>query len=500
MKKISLYILATIAIAAGLTSCSKDFLDRAPKLQQTTEIQLGTYDGLDAATLGAYYYLGSTGWYTQARVVDNEMRAGNGMKQAFKNSGRCLTPMVWNYTADATNTTMWAYCYYTVAMANNVMDNLDGKADGVTVTDQDLNNLKAECLFLRAFAHFENVLVFGQPYTYVKANEAALTAKNDGSTLGVPYIFHTDPSGKPARETVMQTYDYIVADLLEAESIIDPAYSRSGVADKLGTVNLQTIQALLCRVYLYMGEWQKSADYATKVINSGKFKMWTAAEWPDVWGADLGSGEVIFEVYGKISNGTNGSWEDISYLCKPDGYGDPVATPGLLALYTDATDVRLTKGFITDAKAESGYWWTNKYPGKGDRDPNDVNNVIILRLSEMYLNRAEALMHGATIAGVNGIDDLNMIPNNRGASAYTVLSQTNIELERRKELCWEGNYLNDLARWNKGVNRTAADFELGTINQNVEFPSYRWALPIPKRELEVNPNLVPNPGYSNTNN
>lgn len=496
MKRISLYILATIAIAAGLTSCSKDFLEKAPKLQQTTEIQLGTYEGLNAATLGAYYYLGSTGWYTQARVVDNEMRAGNGMKQAFKNSGRCLSPMVWNYTADATNTTMWAYCYYTVAMANNVMDNLDGKADGATVTDQDVANLRAECLFLRAFAHFENVLVFGQPYTWIKANEATL---QDDQKLGVPYVFHTDPSGKPARETVAQTYDYIVADLLEAESIIDPAYSRSGVADKLGTVNIYTIQALLSRVYLYMGEWQKAADYATKVIDSGKFKMWTAAEWPDVWGAELGSGEVIFEVYGKISNGTNGSWEDISYLCNPNGYGDPVATPSLLALYEPA-DVRLTDGFITDDKAESGYWWTNKYPGKGDRDPNDVNNVIILRLSEMYLNRAEAILNGASVPGVDGLADLNTIPNNRNASAYTVLNRTNIKLERRKELCWEGNYLNDLARWGDGVTRADADFVLGTINQNVPFPSYMWALPIPKRELEVNENLVPNPGYANTNN
>ena len=493
MKKISLYILATVALVS-LASCGKDFLDKAPLLQQTTELQLSTYDGLNSATLGAYYYLGSTSWYTGDRVVENEMRCGNGMKQSFKNSGRCTTGYNWQYTADATNTAMWAYCYYTVAMANNVIDNLEGKADGSTVTDQDLNNLKAECLFLRAFAHFENVLVFGQPYTYVKANEGTLT---DAQKLGVPYVFHTDATGKPARETVLKTYDYIVADLLEAEKIIDPTYVRSGVADKLGTVNIYTIQALLSRVYLYMGEWQKSADYATKVINSGKFKMWTAKEWPEVWGADLGSGEIIFEVYGKISNGTNGSWDDISYLTSPEGYGDPVATPTLLGLY-EATDVRLTDGFRTDAKKESGYFWTNKYPGKGDRSPNDVNNVPIIRLSEMYLNRAEAIMNGASVAGVNGIDDLNMIPNNRGASAYAVLNKTNIKLERRKEFAWEGNYLNDLARWGDGVTRPDADFVLGTQNQNVEFPSYKWALPIPKRELDLNENLVPNPGYSNT--
>ena len=143
MKRISLYILATVALVS-LAGCGKDFLERAPKLQQTTEIQLATYDGLNGATLGAYYYLGSTGWYTCDRVVENEMRAGNGMKQSFKNSGRATQGYNWNYTADATNSTMWAYCYYTVAMANNVIDNLEGKADGEDVTDQDLINLKEE--------------------------------------------------------------------------------------------------------------------------------------------------------------------------------------------------------------------------------------------------------------------------------------------------------------------------------------------------------------------
>ena len=493
MKKISLYILAIVALVS-LAGCNKDFLERAPKLQQTTEIQLATYAGLNTATLGAYYYLGSTTWYTGDRVVENEMRAGNGMKQSYKNSGRCTQGFNWQYTADATNTGMWAYCYYTVAMANNVIDNLEGKADGTTVKEQDLNNLKAECLFLRAFAHFENVLYFGQPYTYVKANEGSL---EDAAKLGVPYVFHTDPTAKPARETVLKTYEYIVTDLLEAEKIIDPAYSRAGTADKFATVNIYTIQALLSRVYLYMGEWQKSADYATKVINSGKFKMWTAKEWPDVWGSEVGSGEVIFEVYGKISNGTNGSWDDISYLTKPDGYGDPVATPSLLAMY-EPGDVRLTDGFRTDAAGESGYYWTAKYPGKGDRDPNDVNNVIILRLSEMYLNRAEAIMNGASVAGVDGLADLNTIPSNRGASTYNVLNRTNIKAERRKEFAWEGNYINDLARWGDGLTRSNDDFVLGTQNQNVEFPSYKWALPISKRELELNENLVPNPGYANT--
>lgn len=468
----------------ALSGC-EDFLTREPKLEQSTEITLSSYSGLNDATHGAYYYISSTGWYGQSWVIDAEMRSGNGMKSNFKNSNRCIQAYNWNYTEDGTSG-MWSTAYVTIAMANNVIDNLEGKAVG-DVTEQDLNNLKAECLFIRAFAHFCNVLTYGQPYTYCLAN--------DKESLGVPYVYHTDPAGKPARETVISNYENIVKDLLEAEACIDPDYSaksvRSSLADPLASVNLQTIQALLSRVYLYMGEWQNAADYATKVINSGKFQMWTAEEYPTVWGQELGSGEVIFEVYGKRTNGAYGSWEDISYLTSPAGSGDPQAAQPLLDLYAEG-DVRL-ETYRTDENEESGIFWTAKYPGKGDNAAPDCNNVVIFRLSEMYLNRAEALMRGASVEGATAISDINTITSNRGAAAYTSVGPVDIQTERRKELAWEGHYVYDLARWGMPVVRAEKDYPLLTQNFEIPFPSVKWALPLPKSELDVNENLEQNP-------
>lgn len=470
----------------ALSGC-EDFLTREPQLQQSTEITLSSYSGLNDATHGAYYYIASTGWYGQSWVIDAEMRSGNGKKTNFKNSNRCTQAYNWNYTEDGTSG-MWSTAYVTIAMANNVIDNLEGKATG-DVTEQDLNNLKAECLFIRAFAHFCNVLTYGQPYTYCVAN--------DEKSLGVPYVYHTDPNGKPARETVISNYENIVKDLLDAEACIDPDYSpvsvRSGLVDPLAAVNLQTIQALLSRVYLYMGEWQNAADYATKVIESGKYEMWTAEEYPTVWGQELGSGEVIFEVYGKRTNGAYGSWEDLSYLTSPEGSGDPQAAQPLIDLYAEG-DVRLDT-YRTDEKEESGILWTAKYPGKGDNAAPDCNNVVIFRLSEMYLNRAEAIMRGAKVDGATAVSDLNVITSNRGAEAYTSAGPVDIQTERRKELAWEGHYLYDLARWGLPVERSkaAAEYPLITQNQDIPFPSPKWALPLPKSELDVNENLVQNP-------
>ena len=69
-------------------------------------------------------------------------------------------------------------------------------------------------------------------------------------------------------------------------------------------------------------------------------------------------------MYGKRTNGTYGSWEDISYMTSPVGYGDPQVAPSLMAMYAEG-DVRL-KTFRTDEAGESGCWWTSKYAGKGD--------------------------------------------------------------------------------------------------------------------------------------
>ena len=474
----------------ALSGC-EDFLTREPQLQQSTDITMSTFSGLNDATHGAYYYIASSGWYGQSRVIDAEMRSGNGMKSTLKNSNRCTQAYNWNYTEDGTSG-MWSTAYVTIAMANNVIDNLEGKAVG-DVTEQDLNNLKAECLFIRAFAHFCNVLTYGQPYTYCKANSTA--ESDDVNYLGVPYVYHTDPAGKPARESVISNYQNIVADLLEAERIIDPDYVatsvRSSLVDPAAAVNISTIQALLSRVYLYMGEWQNAADYATKVIDSKKYKMWTAEEYPTVWGKELGEGEVTFEVYGKRTNSAYASWEDLSYLTSPNGSGDPQAAQPLIDLYAEG-DVRLDT-YRTDDNEESGILWTAKYPGKGDNAAPDCNNVVIFRLSEMYLNRAEAIMRGATVDGATAISDLNMITSNRNAEPYTSVGPVDIQNERRKELAWEGHYIYDLGRWGMAVERAEADYPLLTMNINVPFPDKKWALPLPKSELDVNENLVQNP-------
>ena len=483
MKNIIKYFAIALG-AAVLTSGCKDFLEQGPILSQSTDLTLSTYTGIRNATAGLYSPLSSPSWYSADRIIVSEMRSGNGTKSRGDayDSNRYFTDYEWNYSVDATSG-MWSFGYYVISAANNIIDAIDNNAETIlasesTATEQDLANFKAEALFMRAFSHFEVDIVFSQAYSKGRDN------------LGIPVVLTPDPEldDKPARNTVGETYDQIVADLLEAERLIDPEYVPDRGTDAEAWVNINVIRAFLSRVYLYMENWAKAEEYATLVIESGDYTMWTPEQFnATTFAASEGTGgETIFEMFGSIGNGYWGSWSDISNVASMDGsYADAQVSPDLINTYDDPEDVRLTNLVY----APEGNCWTFKYEGKLNV-AQDCNNVIILRLSEMYLNRAEARINQNNPAGA--LADLNVIRDNRNAEALTSAGLVTVKDERRRELAYEGHYLYDLARWKDPVTRT---WYISTQNQNIEADSYRWALPISRRELEVNANLVQNPGY-----
>ena len=472
MKKIILgmTLLATVGM---FTSCD-DFLNEEPKLKQSNELTYATLEGLDAAGAALYGMMQSASWYDGQFILQSELRAGNAKNPLSEpGSGRYRQDTQWNYTENGTSS-CWSYAYYTIARANNVINNID-KTDLQGATKQAANNVKAEALFMRALSHLDLVITYAQPFSY----------EPDG--LGVP-VDTVTVNGEPARNTVREVYAQIESDLLLAESLIADNYARTGVDDAAAVVSKPAIQALLSRVYLYMEQWQKSADYATKVINSGKYSLVGADAYKAMWSAAVApkGGEIIFEVYGSSKNDywDESGWTHLAYILDRgnDGSADVCATKDLVSLYEEG-DVRASLYELSN-----GDYFVLKYKGKESAVPRQVN-VPVLRLAEMYLNRAEAISNGATVSGVSARADLQAIASKRGA---TVPEKFNIFDERRKELAFEGHIVYDYARCKKSLTRT--DFD-DVKNKDVAFPSYMWAMPIPKREMEANANMVQNTGY-----
>lgn len=469
-------------LSAGLfTSCS-DFLTEEPKQEQSNELTFATFDGVNKAAAAMYGMFQSDAWYDGEFTLMSELRCGNAKNPtSVPGSGRYRTDTQWIYS-DHSTSPLWSYAYYTIARANNVINNLDDKV-GKDATQQQVNNVKAEALFIRALCYFDLVITYCQPYNY--------NATEDDK-MGVPLVLVTE-NGKPARDSKENVYNQIVADLLQAESIMADDYVRAGVTDKAATPTKPAIQALLSRVYLYMNKWQEAANYATKVISNKKYELAPADAYAAMFSAATApeGGEIIFEVYGSDKNEywDNSGWAHLPYITTTDekgSHGDVCATKDLYDLYSEG-DVRKSM-----FKQHGNDYFPTKYSGKPkDSDPK-YTNVPILRLSEMYLNRAEAIINGASIQGVTAESDLRKIATVRGASQTAAATKQGVFDERRRELAFEGHITADYARCNKSMTRK--DFD-DSKNKDVAFPSYMWALPIPHRERTANPNVAQNPGY-----
>ena len=465
-------------------------LTKEPPMDQSDELALSTFEGIDGATAGNYRAVIS--WYGASFPLTFDVMCGNGMVGPV-NTGRMRQEPAWNYTSTSTMG-LWSSAYSAILGCNKALTAInEGKFSRNGVSDEQINNIKAENLFLRALAYFDLVRVYAQPYGYIKAN--GITGVE---AMGVPIVLKDDLSARPSRNTVAEVYEnLIIPDLVEAERLMSDSYVRAGVKDVVATVTKPVIQALMARVYLHHEDWQLAADYATKVIKNGRFRLLSGDRFVSMWDGSVdvapqSGSEIIFEVYVSQSDGSRSDLGD--YLTAPEvaggaGYGDVRVSNDLIDLY-DATDVRLTGLTKTNSKY-SGYRWSTKYPGKNGQLA--YNNVPVLRISEMYLIRSEAIYRGATVSGVTAIDDLNRVATNRNAEAYASVTLDNLFEESRKEFLFEGHVFFDMKRLQKSLVRT--DYDLDPRTKNIDFPSYRWALPIPENDILYNDNMDQNPGY-----
>ncbi|TWI95595.1 putative outer membrane starch-binding protein [Mucilaginibacter frigoritolerans] len=124
------------------------------------------------------------------------------------------------------------------------------------------------------------------------------------------------------------------------------------------------------------------------------------------------------------------------------------------------------------------------------------NDVPVLRLADVYLMKAEAILRGATMTTVAGdlqtpLELVNKIRARSGAQLATSIDLPGLLDERARELSWEGWRRNDLIRY--GLFETSYPLPNDVLTMDTD-PTRRL-FPVPSTELKTNPNLVQNPGY-----
>jgi len=286
----------------------------------------------------------------------------------------------------------------------------------------------------------------------------------------------------------------VVADFVKAQSLI-------GTDNGVGRLDKAAVEALMSRVYLYRGEWQNCVTAATSAINDAPAAnaLAPAADFGAIWTDDTEE-DVLFKV--KILDDDNipvgvAYQQTSSAGVKPE-YNVDFAFFNLFK----NNDVRTAAYIGQTVYSSVAYNYVKKYAGRTSGNANVVD-VKVIRMGEVYLNRAEAYYNLGNVA--NALADLNTLRSNRytgfvaGTETGTTLYNA-IMLERRLELAFEGARFFDLKRLNLPITRsTFGDHADGTgvpaAVQSIAANSPLFQLPIPIFEINANPNIVQNPGY-----
>lgn len=493
--------LVSVALIANLSSCVNDWLDVTPGNQVAADEAVTTSKDLSSVRAGMYQMLKGTSsfndYYAARMIYYGEVR-GEDM-QSDKSGTRSQSCYYMNYVTADEAPKIWQTPYAVIGRANRIIEAAesgqltDAKSKAATIAQYE-----AEAKVARALAHFDLVRVYGKTYT----------APGTPASYGVPVVNKVLKSDDQlSRNTVQEVYNLVVQDLTEA--IDSEALS---TAKLVGYLNEWAAKALLTRVYLTMGENQKALDVAEDIIENSPYQLWTNSEYVASWSKMSGthSKEMIFEI--AITGSTD--WTDregIAYLYNEDGYSDIVATQKFLNLLNeDPQDIRqniFLAPVSDDYKKSYGdnKVYMNKFPAEGLTDLR-YNNVPLFRLSEVYLNAAEA----ATKLGGSNLTKaaayLDAIVNRANPANHVTAADVTLEKvlkERRKELIGEGHRFFDAMRNNETVVRYTSATDKGwQLNLKEEARSfnrdfYKTLLPIPQEEIDANPTMKDqqNTGY-----
>lgn len=508
MKNINrlIQVAAIVFCIISLSGCIKDV---TPSDSITTGTLTSTTEGLTNAVNGAYALFKDHVEFNGS-ADDNNMY----LRQYFQLSdfasdditcGQVTEdPLFYSFSLDhsptQTNTRYFWYISYKII---NDCNTVIAAVEANPTDDATRKQLLGECYFLRAFADFNLTRLFARPYSL------------DKTAPGIILRTSTDDPAEKARATVEDTYKQIIADALKAADLMSQP---RGVE----YASKEAAWALLSRAYLYMEDNKDAADYATKVINSGKFSLASATAFANMFANSMQSSETIFciaftakEDYGKF-----GSIASMIYSDGNSGWGEEYASPSLRNLMSaHPEDVRWK--YIVPLKDGNGniqtkngipIYYITKFSYQ-DGSPT-LSSPVMFRLAEMYLNRAEAnAKEGNTKAA---LDDLDAIRKNRGlqASLYNGVvpaGSTALKVvlnERRIELAFEAQRTYDVYRNNMPMNRAYWGYHLpglketdidlskeptGYPNEIIQPNDPRIIYYIPIDEVQSNPLCVQNP-------
>mgnify|MGYP000313859671 CR=1 FL=1 len=497
MKASKLYRLLTVLVALTLFSC-EDFLDLNPLDKMSNETFWTSEKEVQMALTGCYRRLRDEPFFAASRVLldaltDNAQYKWSGNPNLLEISRGMIET-----TTGGVISSIWGSAYKGISTCNNFMENVDKAPLG----EEDLRRYKGEVRFLRAFFYFELVHYFGDVILYREnpktISESKLAQSPRAEVLG---FIHTD-------------LDSAIAAL--PDDRYDKGHAVRGSA-----------MALKARVLIFEERFEEAAQITEEIILSGRFRLDANYRELFLYRPER-SREIMFST--RYMNPDDYSDLDVMLILwagsmprqeLADAYE---CTDGLSIaespLYDSVNPYAQRDPRLGMSLMVPGEIWLNPNGTQHHPDPSQTGlfqkkyvdslrlpiststrsdqDYIHIRYADVLLMHAEARNEvsgpvQSVYDAVNAVRDRVDMPDLPAGLSQSEMRER-IRHERRIELALEGLRYYDLKRWKIAHTVMPQVHDVGDVPIVFENPKhYLW--PYQQSELEVNPNLVPNPDY-----
>lgn len=489
---LSLFSVLVVGLCIFIVSCND--LDLEPLDKSTAISYYKTRQDFDGAIFAAYSSMqdmwvvngetgrgGGDGWGSfwaislapSDDVQTNSLASSNGAN--ILQDATNLDKYNWN-TNNKMIYTLYSQIYEGITRANLVIENVGNSKNSLSADEQ--KQFIAEAKFIRGFFHLLAAQTWGTP---------PLVTETPKSIDGLTY----------SNATKEALYASIIQDFKDAYDGLPATWGASNT----GRVTKWAAKAFEGKAYVWSEKWNEAVVAFEEVESKGGYNVLSDYEDVFAW-SNENSQESIFEIqYGgpfsddngwvyddnhsenfKASQGIARTW----FMYTNDAFAGSnslawyVPTTNLLDLYkTEPGDKRIAYNFYQAGDEFQGFAYGNANPVepydptrsetgisiKKYFGPKNVetaqykqnvtfNNERFLRLPEVLLLHAEALLRGGSPKGGSAYQTpdacINVSRVRAGLTPLAGATLTDMQAEKRKELAFETTRFFDMIRWNLG--------------------------------------------------
>lgn len=452
MKKIikQTWILGFVAfvLTSILPSCKKQ-INLSPENATYDEVFWVDGANVSKALSGAYSMLrdafrADNSYFIFGDIAANNIQLGSDFWNytSFVESGR----FNFNYAPYLEGSVKnWSRFYAIITQCHQIVEKAPGIPDSkFSGGAAQKKRMIGEAKFLRAYLYFYLQRVWG---------DVILTKETIKDPTNVPAV---------PRSPESETLAYCLSDLQSATSMLDNSANKTHA-------NKVSVLALAAQIYAWKKDYINAEKYCDSVINDSPVSLETMADYKNIWMGN--SQESILELnmkFDAVNNEANssffGRFLTSPYIRNKNANSTFLLNPEVLAevFDDDHTDDRYD-AITEQAQGGGSNRMLTKYTNVNYYDPNEVNtyivsnNLVMIRLADIYLLRSEARYMNNKLA--EALTDLNVIRTRAGRNTYPIeqpgpplppISEPNFltELmnERIRELIGEGVNMFDLIR------------------------------------------------------